>query len=370
MLSNRWIGWLLVAVVTVMMSACGGGNGNGDDDVTNNTGQKKGAVLLDSPLVGVTYVCEEPKDPGDIKKTDSEGRFKCDKAPVIFKIGSLVLGSIDNLDSDIVMPQDILGLKRDNFTDPKLIALLRLLQSIDDDGNISEAITIIAEMSDKFDWVNEAFDADHLDDYADTAGEVGIPVPLVTEEEARRHLWDSMRSAMLYLPDMSDFNNLAGHTLPGEHSLDGKTLYVTECTYMLAADGKKEHDVIGWINEGKDPTFGTETITTWAFKNGYWVNFGVVGFDAPVQDWGEGKMRYGQNNLGYFTTAIAGEGASAIELMSAPFLNLTDNYYLHMTKEIPATPYKIYAFFDTANDARAYIRKVYSKVERTCQVSR
>jgi hypothetical protein len=38
MLSNRWIGWLLVAVVTVMMSACGGGGGSGSGGNGNGGG--------------------------------------------------------------------------------------------------------------------------------------------------------------------------------------------------------------------------------------------------------------------------------------------------------------------------------------------
>ena len=331
---------LSLSVFVLVLVGCGSSSGNKNDDAN----ESKGTVLLDSPLVGVTYVCEEPKDPGVVKKTDSEGRFECDKAPVTFKIGGLVLGSIDNLDKDFVIPQDILGLKRSNFTDPKLIALLRLLQSMDDDGNISETITITEEMSHKFDAVDEEFNADHLDVYA---GKAGIDV-LVTEEEARGHLILSIKNTL--------------STMPRSHDLDGKTLYMTGCTYSVSDRGV-EYDAIGGIRVGPNMQ-GSETIVILKFENGFVVQMSVVGSPEDVGNNLDGAPgMYYQIGAGGFNIGPISDGGYSL-------LKVSKNYYLDISANDRSETLEVVSFFDTPDEARAYIQKVYSKVERTCEVTR
>jgi len=329
--------WLMVGVVAVMIiTACGGEPGAQEN---NESQAKKGAILLDSPLVGVTYECTEPHV---TKKTDAEGRFECDEAPVTFRIGGLVLGRINDLNSSIVFPQDILGLRRDDIDHPKLIALLRLLQSIDDDGDINTTIIITAEMSAKFETVNEKFDADHLNDYADIAG----PVVLVTEAEAKAHFVQAMKNAIL--------------SLPGGHSLDGKTIYMTECRYYRSSLGVDDDGIYG-IQEG-DIGGGVETIFTLKFENGFWVAMGGVG--SPMVDFGGGDLpKYRMDSSGFWIYHARARPEDNYSL-----IRLYGNYFADLGGMGSDEPWKIISIFDTADAARAYIRKVYTKEQRSCMV--
>jgi Raf kinase inhibitor-like YbhB/YbcL family protein len=164
------------------MIACGGGGGSSDDDSDNANADAtltKG-YLVDSPIEGVGYSC------GDITGlTTSTGEFSCEVAPVTFSIGSLVLGVINTFTSDSkVYPQDIIGVDRSNFTDLKVIALTRLLQSLDDDGEIGERIIISSNTSSKFN-----IDASGLGLEAQVAMGDGT---LVSEADAIAHLQSNM----------------------------------------------------------------------------------------------------------------------------------------------------------------------------------
>ncbi len=136
--------------------------------------------LVDSPIAGVHYSC------GDITGTTlSTGEFSCKTVPVTFKIGGLTLGTISAFTADKkVYPQDLVGVPRTNFSDEKVIGLTRLLQSLDDDGNITDAITIPSGVASKFaaDTVGS--------DWATLAGIAGVT--LVDAEEAMGHLRDNL----------------------------------------------------------------------------------------------------------------------------------------------------------------------------------
>jgi len=100
---------------------------------------KKG-VLLDSAVAGVSYRCGTKTG-----KTDENGTFECSSFPAIFTIldGKLEIGRVNSMSSDSkVFIQDLAGVARDNFSDPKVLKLAKLLQSLDDDGNYTSTITI------------------------------------------------------------------------------------------------------------------------------------------------------------------------------------------------------------------------------------
>ncbi|RLA63222.1 MAG: hypothetical protein DRQ78_07110 [Epsilonproteobacteria bacterium] len=161
-----------IGILAFLLGLLGCGNNNDSDNITD---LQKG-YLIDSPVAGVNYEC------GSITgTTTSTGEFSCTELPVVFKIGEYELGTISAFTSDTkVYPQDLLGLGRDNFTDANLIALARLLQSLDDDGNISESITIPADVAALFDENSNALS---LEELASLAG-----VTLVSEAEAIAHL--------------------------------------------------------------------------------------------------------------------------------------------------------------------------------------
>ena len=156
---NSFYKYIFVFVISLfVLTGCGGNgssggesngtalsteqNGSVDDNgstptAENNLTKTKG-YLIDSPLQGVTYLCD-----GNEALTNASGMFECLNPPVTFKIGGLTLGTLTEFTADgKVYPQDLLGLARTNFTDSRLKLLARLLQSLDDDGDIDTKITI------------------------------------------------------------------------------------------------------------------------------------------------------------------------------------------------------------------------------------
>ena len=148
--------------------------------------------LLDSPVEGVEYECNQRKG-----LTLASGEFSCVNAPVTFSIGNLVLGTINNFTSDTkVYPQDLLGLSRENFEDADLINLIRVIQSLDNDGNISQNISIPASAKSIF-----------TEDASALNFEIALALlgdRVVSESDALAHL---KREMSAYLPfELKDLN--------------------------------------------------------------------------------------------------------------------------------------------------------------------
>jgi len=126
---------LLIFIFTIMfILGCGGGGGG----ETPNNSSLRTSYFIDAPVKGLNYEC------GDIKGvTDEKGAFSCIQAPVVFKIGSLEIGKIDAFTSDNnVFPQDLIKVPREDVNNEKVVALAQFLQSLDDDGDITEYIDI------------------------------------------------------------------------------------------------------------------------------------------------------------------------------------------------------------------------------------
>ncbi len=139
---NLWVRLVPVALA-VGLTACGGEGGGGviiSGDAASSaprvmpTGAATG-VLMDSPVSGVTYSASSGKK----GVTDDEGRFDFNYGDTVeFKLGGLTLGKVQGM--PVVTPLDLA-----EGNDEKLINLLVLLQSLDDDGDASNGITISEE---------------------------------------------------------------------------------------------------------------------------------------------------------------------------------------------------------------------------------
>ncbi len=186
-MKNRLNLMITPGVMTLfMILGCGGENSaNKDKPVSASTEiptqiAQKG-YLLDSALFGVTYRCD-----GKESLTNEDGLFECVTPPVSFNIGGLKLGTITVFTADTkVYPQDLLGLKRDDFADEHLKLLARLLQSLDDDGDIETTITIEPSLRDAL-MKEQNFTA-----LSETDIDIllqKLEKPFVTEESALKHL--------------------------------------------------------------------------------------------------------------------------------------------------------------------------------------
>jgi len=106
---------------------------------------KKEAKVIDSAVEGLEYQCA-----GMVEYTSKDGTLSCRHMPLAFKIGEIKLGIIYDMPADgIILPQDIVGVSRDNIKNEDVIKITVLLQSLDEDKNASNGIKISKETREK-----------------------------------------------------------------------------------------------------------------------------------------------------------------------------------------------------------------------------
>ena len=121
---NKKILYLLGAISLLALSGCKTGT-IVDDDL--NIG-----YFVDSPVEGVTYETAS----GKTGVTDKNGAYKYKyNEEVTFKIGNLILGTTDT--KDIITPEDLT-----HNNSEKTDLMLQMLQSMDEDNNLSNGIKI------------------------------------------------------------------------------------------------------------------------------------------------------------------------------------------------------------------------------------
>lgn len=164
----------------LLLSACGGGS----SDVDSNTGGVPviEGKLIDAPVEGAVYRC------GNISNmTDRDGNFACDTFPVSFYVGDVKLGKLSHLPDDgYVTPHDLLGVSRREYSDT-VAKLALFLQSLDDDGEIDQVITLDKELIEKL--KNRHLDIATMSDteIIELLDEIGV-VNIVSKESALEHL--------------------------------------------------------------------------------------------------------------------------------------------------------------------------------------
>jgi len=133
---------LLGVTIALFFSACNGENRNNiiiDEPQRDIVGN-----FIDSAVEGVEYKCGKIED-----VTDENGTFSCVTLPVSFNIGAITLGTLRTLPTDRqVFPQDIVDVNRSDVNNTQVIKLALLLQSLDNDNNASNGITIASGIKD------------------------------------------------------------------------------------------------------------------------------------------------------------------------------------------------------------------------------
>jgi hypothetical protein len=143
MMKRYLMGSALTAAL--LLVGCGSDSDSVDTIVTTDTVATTTGYLVDSAVANVDYDCITDNDLE--KVTGIDGAFTCRHMnQVRFRLGELVLGEIGALPTDgYVFPQDLAGVNRENIIDEKVTALAQLLQSLDEDGNVSNGIQILED---------------------------------------------------------------------------------------------------------------------------------------------------------------------------------------------------------------------------------
>lgn len=150
---------LLVLGTALALSACSSGGSSGGDDSGSNNKRTATGTFVDSPVEGIHF-----KSGGQSGFTDADGHFTYEVGgTVTFSIGDIVLGSATG--GAVITPVNLAGAGA-QVTDPKVVNILRLLQTLDDDDNpdngiqITEAVRNLADEAIDFDLDPEDFVAD------------------------------------------------------------------------------------------------------------------------------------------------------------------------------------------------------------------
>lgn len=128
----------------LLLSGCGGGSGGGDDGDAGDDGvssQSQQGVFIDAPVAGISY-----ETGGETRITDEDGRFNyVQGTEVAFVIGGIQLGTAEG--NNVITPIDLVA-EANDAGHPTVINILRFIQTLDDDGNPDNGITITAVVRD------------------------------------------------------------------------------------------------------------------------------------------------------------------------------------------------------------------------------
>ena len=178
--------WLAAIAAVTALSACGGSS-----DAPQSADALTG-TFIDAPVEGIGYRTESIASGA----TDSQGRFSyLAGESVTFFIGSLDFPTTPA--HEVVTPFDLAGTT--DVSDPTVINIARLLQTLDENGDPDDGITIpevAADVATQLDFsqLPADFEAAAMNFIAN-AGSVNVS--LISEEEAIGHLSDTMLALAL-----------------------------------------------------------------------------------------------------------------------------------------------------------------------------
>lgn len=181
---------LWVLSVAAAITACSSGGGSSDDGSSN---QRASGTFVDSRVAGLRYVS------GSISGiTDENGRFEYEVGEeVSFSIGDIELGSAPG--APVITPLELAG-EGAEITDPIVVNILKLLQTLDDDadpGNGIQITELVQSMAqgdidfdvDPDDFIDDGAIQDLIDEL--TAATLAGARDLIDTETALAHFMDS-----------------------------------------------------------------------------------------------------------------------------------------------------------------------------------
>ncbi len=230
--------------LAVTLTACGGGGSSSDGGGSAEpAAPSKTGVFTDSAVAGIQYQTQPGNKSG---KTNALGEYDyVEGDTVIFSIGDTELPAVTA--TGRVTPADMAeGNDADVVTN-----VLRLLQTLDDDGNPDNGITISQQTLDSF--VGKDVEVNQPAGAFETEAQTAIGETLVTEEEAEAHFAASqqadLRGSWLFVDDY------------GRNVLSFLDYDRYIIAHSNADDGDQEAATAEWGTYTWDPVSGDLTLT-------------------------------------------------------------------------------------------------------------
>ena len=215
--------------ISVFLWSCGGGGGS--------NGELLHGVFLDSPVAGLSFTT------GTVSGvTDAEGGFVYREGEtVVFSIGNLALPAVAG--AGLVTPLDVAA--SDDITDPMVINIARLLQSLDEDNDPENGILIPGQVAEVFTdtAVFDPTDDQSVDNIVQQL--YGTDRQTVSVELAVNHFVDSLSAAAGSTGSLDQLHYL----VPADGVFAGGTLFVDQQSFDLSVDGESHTGSVS-INHG------------------------------------------------------------------------------------------------------------------------
>lgn len=175
--------YLLLLGASLSLTGCGESNNNDSSGSSTKEG-----VFIDSAVINIGYKTETLEG-----ITDESGKFDyVEGESVIFFIGDLEFPSVEA--SSTITPLDIAS--STDTSDPKVINIIRLLQSIDEDGDPSNGITITEVAKEVATPVNFDLPLDEFESSVDVTGLIShsgsTNTVLISESQAIAHFEETL----------------------------------------------------------------------------------------------------------------------------------------------------------------------------------
>lgn len=190
----------LSLVTSLLLAGCGGSSSSSDTpsttDVNEATDTKVG-YFIDSAIAGAEYTTTSELN----GTTDRFGRFNYrDGDKVKLYIGKLLLGEVEPTDEGLITPKTLASQSEDSANAESLI--LRVLQSLDSDSNVSNGINLDATTVESFSTLDNEIDILALESEENLTSipEIGIRIDSdndgiidVNSSDAQTHFDDSIQ---------------------------------------------------------------------------------------------------------------------------------------------------------------------------------
>lgn len=182
---------------TVLLTACGSGSSSNSgpaDPVTDDGGSTNNStgVFSDSPVAGIAYLTDPSAQEGT---TNAAGEYEYQEGDTVqFSVGNIEFPPVSAKGK--VTPLDMGGDGADLST-PSVINILRFLQTLDDDGDPENGITVSEETATALSDAVLPFELDSFESEATTVIKNALGRDLVSESDAIAHFEGSLKGDLL-----------------------------------------------------------------------------------------------------------------------------------------------------------------------------
>ena len=200
MLTNKLTTCGIIFLVLIF-HGCGGGGSDGESASVSTVGSTNYGIFLDAAVEGMDYTT-----PSYNGTTDKNGFFKYKYGEeVTFKLNNIFFGKFIPKNNLAITPFDLVGTQ--DINDYRVVNMLRILQTMDTDGNPSNGIQISSASKNKLDTSIELYKENRKFNDSEIQSIIGDNTKSVTSEnDAKSHFENELKHKSTYDKEIENKN--------------------------------------------------------------------------------------------------------------------------------------------------------------------